>query len=442
MAQSDDAKSDMSQFSDRLLCRFSVLVIIVATVAGVHHWTQHGSISKVLTRIATVLLCACPCTFDMGISACLMSSLCEYPSLLVIYWTVLLIGAAAAASRAGILLMPGFHIENTANAKTIVFDKTGTLTTGELQVHDSHLERDWLVDSFHSDLFWNLVGTIARTSDHPVSRLLCAELQQQVENYSVLDTEGFKLLSHGNHPGLGLTGLVSHKECQFNVIVGNQRLLQMNNIYITTEQLADRHDSFLPVGNVYIVINNSLAGRIGYTDTIANGASHLIRALHSHGFSIFIMTGDTRSAATAVAEFVGIPASNVYSSLLPHEKAKRIKRIEEQYGHTVMVGDNANDVPALVTATFGFLLFHRSPPNSDVLSRLQSEPDALLLPSTKNRSEVHGMDRVLYTLELVQATSRRMHQILWCSLIYNTAALCLASGLVSSLTISWLDLDP
>lgn len=442
IAQSDDAKSDMSQFSDRLLGRFSVLVIIVATIAGVHHWTQHASISMILTRIATVLLCACPCTLDMGISACLMSALCEYPSLLVIYWTVLLIGTAAAASRAGILLTPGFHIENTANAKAIVFDKTGTLTTGELQIHSSHLERDWLVDRFHSDLFWKLVGTLARTSDHPVSRLLCAELQQQVENNSVLDTEGFKLLSHEDHPGLGLSGLVSHKECQFNVIVGNQRLLQMNNIYITTEQLSDRNGSSLPVGNVYVAINNSLAGRIGYTDTIANGASHLIRALHSRGFSIFIMTGDTRSTATAVAESVGIPTSNVYSSLLPHEKAMKIERMEEQHGHTVMVGDNANDVPALVTATFGFLLFHRSPPNNDELSRLQSEPDALLLPSTKNGSEVHGMERVLYTLELVQATSRRMHQILWCSLIYNTAALCLASGLVSSLTISWLDLDP
>ncbi|OJJ52488.1 hypothetical protein ASPSYDRAFT_137785 [Aspergillus sydowii CBS 593.65] len=422
MAQSDDAKSDMSQFSDRLLGRFSVLVIIVATIAGVHHWTQHASISMVLSRIATVLLCACPCTLDMGISACLMSAL-------------------SAASRAGILLTPGFHIENTANAKAIVFDKTGTLTTGELQIHNLRLERDWLVDPFHSDLFWNLVETLTRTSDHPVSRLLCAELQRQ-DGSSALDARGLELLSHEDHPGLGLSGLVSYKEWQFNLIVGNQRLLQMNNIYITTEHLSDRRDSSLPVGNVYIAINNCLAGRIDYTDTIASGASHLIRTLHSRGFSTFIMTGDTKAAATAVAESVGIATSNVYSSLLPHEKAKKIERMEEQHGHTVMVGDNANDVPALVTATFGFLLFHSSPPNSDVLSRLQSEPDALLLPSTKNGSEVHGMERVLYTLDLVQATSRRMHQILWCSLIYNTAALCLASGLVSSLTISWLDLDP
>ncbi|KAI9373936.1 haloacid dehalogenase-like hydrolase-domain-containing protein [Aspergillus egyptiacus] len=423
MAQSDEAKSDMSHFSDRLLGRFSVLVILVATIAGVHHWTRHASISMVLTRIATVLLCACPCTLDMGISACVMS-------------------AVSAASRAGILLMPGFHIENTANAKAIVFDKTGTLTTGELQIHDSHLETDWVLDDFHRDVFWNLVVTLARTSDHPVSRLLCAQLQRQDEDRSALDAGGFKLVSHENHPGLGLSGLVSHKESQFNVIVGNQRLLQMNNIYITTEQLATRDHPSLPVGNVYIAINNSLAGRIGYTDTIAKGASRLIRTLHRRGFRTFIMTGDTKPVATAVAESIGIPTSNVYSSLLPHEKAKRIERMEAQYGHTVMVGDNANDVPALVAATFGFLVFHRSPPHGNILARLQSEPDALLLPSTKDGPEVHGMERVLHTLDLIQATSRRMHQILWFSLVYNTAALCLASGLVSSFTISWLDLEP
>lgn len=77
MAQSDEAKSNMNHFSDRLLGRFSVIVIIVATVAGFYQWFQRASISMVLTRIATVLLCACPCTLDMGMSACLVFAVCK-----------------------------------------------------------------------------------------------------------------------------------------------------------------------------------------------------------------------------------------------------------------------------------------------------------------------------------------------------------------------------
>lgn len=347
---------------------------------------------------------------------------------------------AAAASKAGIMLNPGFHIDNTARANAIVFDKTGTLTTGELKIQASHLESDW-ADGAQCELFWSLVRALSRTSEHPVSRLLRAQLQAEDKK----DSGYFELLSHEDHPGLGLTGLVSHKGAKFKVIVGNQRLLQMNNIYITTD-LADRPEPSLPVGNVHIAINSSVAGRIGYTDTISKGASHLIHTLHSRGFSTFIMTGDTKPATIAVAESIGIPPSNVYSSLLPHEKAEQVERLEAQYGHVVMIGDNANDIPALVAATFGFLIFHRPPSHNSILSQLQSEADSLLLPTSENEPEIHGMERVLYTLELIQATSRRMHQILWFSLIYNTIALSLSSGLVSSFISSgkqsWPGLEP
>lgn len=85
MAQSDEAKSKIHHFGDHLLGRFAAVVIILAIITGVYHWFQDVPIAMVLTRIATVLLCACPCTLEMGMSACLMSAVCELPSLSVIH---------------------------------------------------------------------------------------------------------------------------------------------------------------------------------------------------------------------------------------------------------------------------------------------------------------------------------------------------------------------
>lgn len=138
--------------------------------------------------------------------------------------------------------------------------------------------------------------------------------------FELLNLPGYPV-SHENYPGLGLASLILYKGTKFKVIMGSRCLLWINNIYITPE-LADRPESSLLVGNVYIAINNSFTSQLGYTDTIVKGASYLIYILYSRGFSTFIIIEDTKLTITAITESISILALNIYSSLLLYKKVE------------------------------------------------------------------------------------------------------------------------
>jgi Cd2+/Zn2+-exporting ATPase len=52
-----------------------------------------------------------------------------------------------------------------------------------------------------------------------------------------------------------------------------------------------------------------------------------------------------------VAKELGI--EDVYASLLPDEKVKKIEELKNKYQAVAMVGDGVNDAPSLVTASVG-----------------------------------------------------------------------------------------
>ncbi|KAF9893308.1 hypothetical protein FE257_011738 [Aspergillus nanangensis] len=422
MEQTSEAKSTSpASFSDRMLARFSSTVICLATVTGIYHWLRGESLATILPRIATVLLCACPCTIDMGMSMGIMATV-------------------AAGSKAGILLRPGVQIEQAARARAIIFDKTGTLTAGELQIQHAHLEPPWDADRHQ---FWHLVGLLTQNSHHPVSALLSAASQEHLSSTAHIPIS--TLLSHEEHPGLGLSGTFSSSssdETTIKIAIGTLRLMQINNVYPHPRTTSHTTSS------VYISINNHLAGQITYTDPIIPDTTDLIQSLHQRSFTTFIMTGDTKAAAATVAQQIGIPESHVHASLLPRQKADLVASLEARYGPTIMVGDNLNDGPALAAATLGILVSHRSSSaaGSSALSRMQSAAHALLV-ADGNSERGRGLRRVVDTVELLRRASRRMRLVLYASVVYNAVALCLASGVLRGLVAGggvgqWVDLDP
>jgi len=60
------------------------------------------------------------------------------------------------------------------------------------------------------------------------------------------------------------------------------------------------------------------------SDPIRPEAPTVIRALHSRGTAVWLLSGDNPTTAAAVALQVGINTDNVIAGLLPTQKAEKI----------------------------------------------------------------------------------------------------------------------
>jgi len=313
-----------------------------------------------------------------------------------------------------------------------------------------------------------MVREITQTSQHPVSALLYHFSTTHIAVEDGIETA--VLVSWEEQSGLGRMGTFTFRDETFHIAVGSLRMMQMQNIYVDIDMNAQVTDNTASLGTVYISINGCIAGRIQYEDKIVPEAKSLIRQLHSNGFRTYVMTGDTGASAKAIAKQVEIPIEHVHASLLPHEKAALIEQFEHRYGPVVMVGDNLNDAAALATSSFGVVVSQRTVGKqsnvghayvSSILSSLQAEADAFLLPSsrpgrriaskggdhrTDQASEISGLQRITYILGLTREMSKRIHRILWWSMVYNFVALTLSSGALGAIfpysIAEWLTFSP
>ena len=76
-----------------------------------------------------------------------------------------------------------------------------------------------------------------------------------------------------------------------------------------------------------------------------NGIAAGIAALKRSGVRIVMLTGDSHSAAEAVARQLGI--DEVLAESLPEDKAGHVKRLQAEGRKVAMAGDGINDAPAL-----------------------------------------------------------------------------------------------
>ncbi|EWM23454.1 p-type atpase [Nannochloropsis gaditana] len=69
------------------------------------------------------------------------------------------------------------------------------------------------------------------------------------------------------------------------------------------------------------------------------------------GIQVWMLTGDSRAAAEAVAHSIGI--KHVQAGTLPGQKAKKIQALQARGHRVCMLGDGINDSPALAQADVG-----------------------------------------------------------------------------------------
>ncbi len=97
-------------------------------------------------------------------------------------------------------------------------------------------------------------------------------------------------------------------------------------------------------------------GLAGLRDPARPGVREAIAALSGAGIRTYMLTGDQKRTAQAVAQILGIDPDAVYSRVTPEAKLQVVRELEERGQVVAMTGDGINDGPALKAADVGIAM--------------------------------------------------------------------------------------
>ncbi len=271
--------------------------------------------------------------FPLWMSRALIFLVVSCPCALVVSVPLSFFAGIGGASRLGILIKGGNHIDALAQARAVVFDKTGTLTRGTFEVQSVHprgLGREELL---------RLAARAERHSTHPIAVSLRQAAGAEAEGGSVADVEELA--------GRGIRATVDGIE----VCAGNVRLMQ---------ELGLQPDEPTAGGTaVHVSAGGAYAGYILIADQLKEDARSAVEALRQAGVDrIVMLTGDRPEAAAEVAAALGI--GEVHAALLPADKVAAVEKLlaegDAGKGKIVFVGDGINDAPVLMRADVGLAM--------------------------------------------------------------------------------------
>ena len=307
-------KAPISKTADKVAGVFVPVVITIAVIAAAAWLIAGKDISFALRVFTSVLVIACPCALGLATP------------------TAVMVGTGLGAEN-GILIRNGEILEITHTVKAAVFDKTGTVTVGKAAVTD-----------IYADDKARLLKTAAATeadSAHPLAQAVvtyAAEsgitVTERAEKSEYISGKGLRCIINGE-----------------NILLGNAALLAESGAHIskyreTGERLANEGKSL-----IYAAVNGECIGLIAIADQVRETSKDALARLKKLGIKTVILSGDNKACAEYIGAAVG--ADEVYSEVLPEEKAKIISEIKQKYGVVMMVGDGINDAPALTEADIG-----------------------------------------------------------------------------------------
>jgi Cu+-exporting ATPase len=209
--------------------------------------------------------------------------------------------------------------------------------------------------------------------------------------------------------GQGVKGLVE----RHRLVIGNVTLLESLSVDVSglKAQAEDLRRGGQTV--MFVAVDGHAAGLIGVADPIKENAAEAIRALHTEGIRVVMLTGDNKTTAEAVAHAVGI--DQVEADVLPDRKAVVVKGLQQKGERVAMAGDGINDAPALAQAQVGIAMGT----GTDVA--MESAGVTLV------KGDLRGIVRAR---RLSQATMGNIRQNLFFAFIYNMAGVPIAAGIL------------
>ena len=295
--------------------------VIGGSFAAMMGMPQDAWIPAIVAAV-TVLVVACPCALGLATP------------------TAIMVGTGKGAEQ-GILIKGGESLERLQAVKAIVLDKTGTITRGKPELTDS-----LAVSGMEERELLHLAALVEQGSEHPLATAIVEAARAQglpLDRYPEL----FVALA-----GRGVEARIDGQ----TVLVGTRSLLDERGI--DSQAFREQMEQWEAQGKTVILVarENSVLGLLAVADTVKFGSSEAIKALEAQGRAVWMLTGDNRRTAQAIAAEVGIAPAHVLAEVLPEEKAYQVKRLQAQGLVVAFAGDGINDAPALVQADAGIAM--------------------------------------------------------------------------------------
>lgn len=369
-------KAPISKTADKVAGVFVPAVILIALLSAAAWLIAGKDISFALKVFTSVLVIACPCALGLATP------------------TAVMVGTGLGATN-GILIRNGEILEITHKVKAVIFDKTGTVTQGKPTVTD--------IVSDSEKLLLQTAAAVEALSDHPLAKAVTEYAEKngiEIKN---------RPESTENISGKGIKALIDGKE----ILLGSLSLLKESGI--KTLEYENKAEKLSSEGKslIFAATCNKAVGVIAVADKLKGTSPEAFKKLKKLGVKTAILSGDNK----ACAEYIGksLEADEIYSEVLPEQKAVIVNEIRKKYGTVMMVGDGINDSPALAEADIGCAVAS----GSDIAIE---SADIVLMKSDPND--------IPRAIRLSRLTITNIKENLFWAFCYNTVCIPVAAGLL------------
>jgi len=375
VAEAQESRSRTHVLADRAAALLFYVALGAAIITAVV-WVLLGQSDEAVVRVVTVLVISCP--HALGLAIPLTTAL-----------------SSAMAARNGILIKDRLALESSRRVDAVLFDKTGTLTKGE-HVVVAVVSADGRSD----DEVLRLAGGVEADSEHPLARAI---VDAANDRSGVASATEFRSLT-----GRGVEATIDGLRYSVGgpALLGESNLAVADSMVSTIDEWKDRGSSVL-----YLLGQQAVMGAVAVEDEVRPEARQAVEQLHARGRKVVMITGDAHQVADAVSADLGI--DEVFSEVLPEDKAAKVAELQDRGLRVAMVGDGVNDAPALARADVGIAIGA----GTDVAI----ESAGLILVSNDPRS-------VTSIIRLSEANYRKSVQNLAWAGGYNVLAIPIAAG--------------
>ncbi len=374
------SRAPIQKYADQVAGFFVPIVILIALLAFAAWavWGPAPALSYALISAVAVLIIACPCALGLATPMSIMT-------------------ATGRGAQAGVLIKNAEALERFEKVDTLIIDKTGTLTEGKPKLvailpEASHSEAEVL----------HLAASLERGSEHPLAEAIVRGAEDR--GVAMVTATDFEAVT-----GKGVKGVVDGKK----VALGNRALI--TDMGLEGGDLIDKANQRRDEGEtvMFVVLDGIIAGLVSVADPVKETTPAALKALHSLGFRIIMATGDNERTAKAIGARLGI--DEIRADVLPQDKARIVRELQESGAKVAMAGDGVNDAPALAQADVGIAMGT----GADVA--IESAGITLLKGN---------LDGIVRARRLASATMRNIRQNLFFALVYNTAGVPVAAGIL------------
>ena len=371
-----NSKAPIAKLADKISGIFVPVVITIAFVAAIV-WLLVGQTFEFALSIGiAVLVISCPCALGLATPVAIM------------------VGTGKGAEN-GILIKSAEALETAHTIKTVVLDKTGTVTEGRPRVTDI-----LPAEGLSEDELLTRMASLEKPSEHPLAGAILQYAEEK--GFTLQEVADFAAVS-----GRGIQGSMNGTV----YYAGNAAWLQEQNI--PAGDWLRQGDALAEAGKtpLYLAESGKVLGIVAVADVVKPTSAQAIARLKEMGIDVVMLTGDNKKTAEAIRRQLGI--DRVIAEVLPQDKEREVRLLQESGKKVAMVGDGINDAPALARADVGIAIGA----GTDIAIE---SADIVLMKS--------DLLDVVTAIELSKAVIRNIKENLFWAFFYNSIGIPLAAG--------------